>query len=185
MEGVGDDSLDLVVDDLDLLPRAVEVEAAVHALDAEVILLVDHQAHLLEPVDRHPAGPLRVGMLAADELTLDKKAAVDLLEVADIDVVELLPHRHRHDPFAEHAFGLGPVLLGRPAHEGELGEVAGQTNPAAHHDVGIGTGPPEPFPDRVGECVEPHAFSSPALAAGGIHASSIPRMASRASFADS
>ena len=185
VEGVGDDPLDLVIDNLDLLPRAVEVEAAVHALDAEVILLVDHQAHLFEPVDGDAPCALGIGMLAADQLPLDEEAPVDFLKVADVDVIELAPHRHRRDPFAEDALGVGAVLLRRPAHERKLGEVARQTHPAAHHDVGIGPRSPEPFPDRVGERVEPHAFSSPALAAGGVQASSIPRMASRASFADS
>ena len=93
MEGVGNDASDLVVDKVNLLPGRPQVEAAVHALDSEMVFLVDHQADLLEPVDRDAPRSLGLGMLPADELPLDEELPVDLLELSDVDVFEVLARR--------------------------------------------------------------------------------------------
>ena len=82
MEGVGHLLFDQVVDAVDLFPNAVQIEPALHHLDAEVVLLVDHQAELFGAVDGHGAGALAFGVLAADQVPLDEKLAVDLLQFA-------------------------------------------------------------------------------------------------------
>ncbi len=60
-----------------------------HALDAEMIFLVDHQADLLAAVDGHAAGALAFGMFAADQLPLDQKLPVDAFQLADVDILQL------------------------------------------------------------------------------------------------
>ena len=47
VEGVGDLLLDQVVELVDLLPRRGQVEAALHHLDPQMVLFVDHHAELL------------------------------------------------------------------------------------------------------------------------------------------
>ena len=88
-EGVGDAGFDQVVELVDLLPGGAEVEPALHDLDPQVILFVDHHADLLARVDGHAAGALGLGMLAADELPLDQELAVDRFQRADVDVDQL------------------------------------------------------------------------------------------------
>ena len=135
VEGVGDDSFDLVVHHLDLLPGPEQIEPAVHALDAQVVFLVDHQADLLHHIDRNAAGALRLGMLAADELPLHQKLAVDLLQVPHVDVLKRPAHGNCGDPVAEHLLHFQAILLRGAAHKRIVGHIAGQPHPAAHHDV--------------------------------------------------
>ncbi len=57
VEGVIDVFFQRVIDAIDLLPRAGQVQAAVHHLDPQMVLLVDHQAELLVGVDHHAPAP--------------------------------------------------------------------------------------------------------------------------------
>ena len=151
MEGVGNDLLDLLVHPLDLLPDALQVEAAVHALDPQVVLLVDHQADLLAAIDRHAPRALGLGELAADELPLDEELAVDFLQPADVDVLELPAHRRGGNPLVQEPLDVGPVLLGGSADERVVGHVAGQPDAAAHDDVRFRPGAAQPFAHGLGQ----------------------------------
>ena len=147
--GVGDAGFDQVVELVDLLPGRAEIEAALEDLDPQVVLFVDHHAHLLALVDDHGAGALGIGVLAADELALDQKLAVDGFERADVDVnhlagelallVQLLDAR------AEDFADLGAVGVGRTGDEREIGQIAGQANAAADDDIGLGARAAQPF----------------------------------------
>src|SRR5208337_583811 len=53
VEGVSDFFFNGVVDGVDLFPDAVQVEAALHDLDPQVVFLVDHEAEFLGLVDGH------------------------------------------------------------------------------------------------------------------------------------
>jgi hypothetical protein len=90
MECVGHDSFKGIVDFPNLLPHAGQVETAVHALDAEMILLIDHQTDLLTLVDGDSAGSFRLSMLSTDQLPLDEKLPINFIQFFDIDVVEPL-----------------------------------------------------------------------------------------------
>ena len=146
-----------------------------------MILLVDHEAHLLHAVDRHAAGALGVGMLPADQLPLHEKLAVDLLEMAHVDVFEPLAHGHGRDPLAEEPLDVGTILLGGTAHEGVMRDVAGEPHAAAHDDVRFRAGAAKPLADRLRQRFEFHSgfFSmSPDGGAAAIQRSSSARMAS-------
>ena len=145
VEGVGDLLLDQVVDAVDLLPDAVQVQPALHHLDAQVVLLVDHQAELLVAVDGHGAGALALGVLAADQVPLDEELAVDLLQLRQVDVEQVGLGGDGQDPLVQDLLDLGAVLGRGPADEGEVGQVAGQADAAADDDVGLGPGAPQPF----------------------------------------
>ena len=127
----------------------LQVQPAVHALDPQMVLLVDHQADLLLRIDQHAAGALAFGVLAADELPLDQELPVDAVQLADVDVVAA-----RRKPAAWQscsrsiALDLGAVVLAGPADEREIGQVAGQADAAAHDDVGLRPGAAQPFADR-------------------------------------
>ena len=147
--GVGDLLGEQRVDAVDLLPGGLQVEPAVHHLDAQMVLLVDHQADLLVAVDGHAAGALAFGMFAADQLPLDEELAVDALQLVDVDVLELARLLHLQHAVAEHVLDLGAVGLAGAADEGKLGQVAGQADAAADDDVALGAGAPQPFAARA------------------------------------
>src|SRR5580692_10644952 len=88
-ERVGDVFFDGVVEFVDGRPAFVEGQAAAEDLDAEVVLLVNHQADVLFISDADPTGAVRLGMFAADQLPLDEKLPVESLEAGDVDVAEL------------------------------------------------------------------------------------------------
>ena len=130
-----------VVELVDLLPGGAEVEAAFEHLDPQVILFVDHHAHLLALIDDDGAGAFGVGMLAADELPLDQELAIDGFQRADVDVDQLAGELallvQLFDAAAEDLADLGAVGVGRARDEREVGQVAGQANAAADDDVGL------------------------------------------------
>ena len=81
--------LDDVVDAVDLLPDAVQVQAALHDLDPQVVFLVDHEAELLGLVDGHGPAALALGVLAADQVPLDEELAIDAFQLVDGDVEQV------------------------------------------------------------------------------------------------
>ena len=76
-EGIGELLLEPVVEMVDGIPDLGEPEAREHELDAEVVLLVDHDRDVLQRADRHAAGAVAVGQLAGDDLALDQELAVE------------------------------------------------------------------------------------------------------------
>ena len=63
---------------VDLAARRLEIEPAVHHLDAQMVLFVDHHTELFVWVDRHGPGAFALGVLPADQLALDEELAVEL-----------------------------------------------------------------------------------------------------------
>jgi hypothetical protein len=90
VEGIGHLLFDEIVYTVDLLPDALEVEPAVHHLDAKVVLFVDHQAVPFVSIDGHGAGTGTFGVLAADEVPFDKELAVELGQRFHVDIEKLL-----------------------------------------------------------------------------------------------
>ena len=76
-EGIGDAFLELVVEAVGVLPGFVEGEAGADHLQAEVVLLVDHDADDFVGGEGDAARPLAVGQLAADELAFDEELAIE------------------------------------------------------------------------------------------------------------
>ncbi len=132
---------DQVIDAVDLLPGRVQVQTALHHLDPQMVFLIDHQAEFLTGVNGHRPSPFGLRVLPADQLAFHQELAVDILQHGDVDVAEVSPLVDLLDPFAQHAFDLGAILIGALADEGELGQVACQANAAADHNVRLGTGP--------------------------------------------
>ncbi len=125
---------------VDLFPGGLQVQSALHDLDPQVVFFVDHQAEFLVRIDGHRPSAFRLGMLPADQLTFHQELAIDVLERGHVDVAEVLPLVDLLDPFAQHPFDLGAVLVGALANERELGQIACQPNTAADHDIRLGTG---------------------------------------------
>ena len=59
-----------------------------------------------------PRAPSALGVLAADQLPLDQKLAVDALELVDVDVFQLARLLDLQDAVAQHGFDLGAVGSG-------------------------------------------------------------------------
>ena len=127
-----------VVDPINLLPSGLHVEPAVHALDAQMIFLVDHQTDLLVRIDDHAAGPLGFGMFPADKLPLDEKLPIDAVQIADVHIRQLAGRfANFQNAIAQNALDIGPILIAGAADERKFGQVAGQPNARAHHDIGL------------------------------------------------
>ena len=78
VEGVGQAGFEGVVEPVDDLPGVVEGQPAAQDLQAQVVLLVDHDADRLAGVEGDAAGAVQdVGQFAADELALDQELAVE------------------------------------------------------------------------------------------------------------
>src|SRR5688500_17221679 len=78
MERVPQISFQVIVESADLLPRGLQIEAAMHHLQAKVVLLVHHDAEGFARFDQGAARALGIGQLAADKLPLNKELAVDV-----------------------------------------------------------------------------------------------------------
>ena len=65
-----------IVDAVDLLPGFVERETAAHDLQAQMVLLVDHQADGFLRAEGDAARAVGGGQFAADELALDQKLTI-------------------------------------------------------------------------------------------------------------
>ena len=160
VEGVGHLLLDQVVDAVDLFPDAAQVQAALHHLDPQVVLLVDHQAELLAAVDGHGAGALALGVLAADQVPLDEKLTIDLFQPRQVDVQQLVLGDDLEDPFVQDLFDPQAVLRRGAADEGEIGQVARQADAAADDDVGLGARAPQPLAAVLRQVVQLHVLIS-------------------------
>ena len=88
VEGVIQALFQLVIEAIDLLPDFREREPGAHHLDAEVVLLVDHDRGDLVAADGDPARAFGVHQFPADELTLDEELAVEGVEVLDVDIAQ-------------------------------------------------------------------------------------------------
>ena len=81
---------DHVVNGVGLLPGCVEIEPAIHNLNAEVIFFVDHQAEFFFGMDRDRPSAVTVGVLTTNQLSFDKKLTIDLRQQFQIDVADIL-----------------------------------------------------------------------------------------------
>ena len=112
-----------VVQLVDLFPRGAEIEAAFENLDPQVVLFVDHHAHLLALIDDDGPGAFGIGVLAADELPLDQELPIDGFQCADIDVDQLAGELallvQLFDAAAEDLADFGPVGVGGAGDERE------------------------------------------------------------------
>ena len=191
MESVQDRRFELVIQGVDSLPRRLQIESAVHHLDAQMIFLVDHHAVLLTGVNRDGTRAVRVGNLTTDQLAFDQELAIDFRQRLDVDVTNLFPVFDRIHFGAHGAFDADPVFVAAAANEREIGKVTGETNSAADHDVRLGAGSAEPFARLMCQVAEVrvayHSWlvSLPALRESRLPLSSIRRNSSRISEARS
>ncbi len=78
-------------------------------------------------------------------------------EVVDVQIHQLFAVLFDLDDlFAQQVLDLFAVLWRGPTDEGKLGQISREANAAADHDVGLGTGAPEPFTAARGKVVEFH-----------------------------
>src|SRR5262245_11040661 len=108
-----------------------------------MVLLVDHYRDVLKRADGDAAWPFAAGELARDDLTLDQELPIERGEAVDVDVgkLELGVGERR----AEMSLDLRFLAPAGTVREWEIGEVSGQPDPRAHHDVTLGAGPPQPL----------------------------------------
>ena len=128
-EGVGEFLFEFGIDLIDEGEGAAEVEAGADALDAEVVLLIDHDGDGLFAVHHDAAAGGAGGVFATDEVAFDEDLLADLRQV-DVFVAEAILH------FGE-GFDDGPdigeevdalLFLGE-AGEGIVFEVPGEADP--------------------------------------------------------
>jgi hypothetical protein len=151
-----------VVHAVDLAPGLVEGHAAAHHLQAEVVLLVDHDADRLAGVEGDAAGAFEDGgQLPADELPLDEELAVERGHPGDGDVFGLVRVEFgAGDGVLDLGLDLGLLVVRGPPGERELGEVAGQAQPGGDDHVDVRAGPAEPLAQVRQQAVEVHPRAS-------------------------
>ena len=150
--------LELVVELVHDVPGVVQRQARVHHLDAQVVFLVDHDGDVLLRADGDAAGAVAAGELAGDELALDQELAVEC--VHGVDVEERQIEVAAIDGRLEVLLDLRLLTTAGPAGEREIGEVARQADPGAHHDVALGASAAKPFAGGAGQIVEVHISAS-------------------------
>ncbi len=148
MEGEGKPGSQIRVQPVHSCIRLPHREAAVQALEAEVVLLVDHGA---EPVlyqegraVAHPRHALQTGQFPAHQVTLVQDPAIGLVHPVQPEGCRLgqragLARRRRHQPQDPL-----PVGVAVAAAEGITGEVSGQPDPGRKHQVAVGSAGVEP-----------------------------------------
>ncbi len=159
-EGVIDAGLDAIVHLVDLTPCRPEREAGADDLDAEVVLLVDHDAQaFVGEGDGDAAGVLAAAVderaalaeLLGDEVTLDEHHPLE-----GRGVVDVAPDEAVGQSGAKHAVATGlerqqAIATGRSRAEGMAREVAGQPHAGGHDHVGAVSLGAEPFGHGVEE----------------------------------
>ena len=123
-------------------------------LDPQVIFFVDHHADLLARIDGHAAGPLALGVFAADELPLDEELAVDAFQLADVDVDQLAGELARLVQLSIRSrrmlLDLGAVAVGGAAMNGKSARLRARRMRLLDDDVRLRAGAPQPFAARLG-----------------------------------
>ncbi len=126
--GVCNAGFDEVIELVDLLPGGPKIETALEDLNPQVVLFVNHHAHLLALIDEHRPSAFGVGMLAADELPFDQELTIDGFQRADIDVDQLAGEFAKFmqlfDSAAKDFSDFGAVGIGRPRDEWKIGQIA-------------------------------------------------------------
>jgi hypothetical protein len=84
----------------------------------------------------------------------DEELAIDFAERVDVDVADLGQRLEFIEPCPDLAFDAQPILIGTASDEGEIGEVAGQSDPAADHDIRFGARTAQPFAASPGKLVK-------------------------------
>lgn len=155
-EGVGELALKNIVEFVHPFPCRLQVEAAVHHLQAQVVLFVDHDAEAFFGVEDHRPSSLRFAQLMADQLPLHQELPIEVSEFGDIDVLGFGAEGERIDRLANGGRDGGTVLRRALADEGEVREIPGQPDSATHDDIGLGTIAPHPFPGLLGKFFKLH-----------------------------
>ena len=137
------------IDFVDLCPDAAQIESAVHALDAQMIFFVHHQADLLGGVDHDAPRTAAIGQFAADQLALDQELSIDGIRVADIEILHRAGTGQLLDRAAQELFDFDSVVVAGLVHERKLGEIPCQPNPAAHDNIGLRSARPQPFAKSI------------------------------------
>ena len=84
-------------------------------------------------------------MLAADQLPLDEELAVDAGQSATLTYNRSVVSADAPAPLVQRFLDLHAVLGRGPADEGEIGQVPGQADAAADHDVRLRACAAEPL----------------------------------------
>ena len=139
VKGDVDLRLDHVVDVRGARKRRVEVEPRRHALDAQVVLFVDHDARRAVRRDEGDAVLRILDEVAADELLLDEDIALQRRDALEVEEVKGLPEIRRDA--RQELLGLqanrGELVEVRAVRERDFLEIAREADAAREHDVAV------------------------------------------------
>jgi hypothetical protein len=110
-----------------------------------MIFFIDHQTVLLTRVDGHGPSAVGFGQLTADELPFDEELTIDGFHGRHVQKQQAGKLVARPKFFAHRPVHGNSVKIGAAAHEWKIRKIAGQPDPAADHDVRLGSGTPEPL----------------------------------------
>lgn len=159
MEDVVELLLEPVVDAVDLGPDFVKLKAAAEDLNPQVILLIDHDGDGFILAQGDAAAAARVGVLSADEVSLNQHLLIDLVGLGDLDVIPFAAGRHRVHVTTNERGNLALLLVPGLSQEGVSGDVPRQPNSGADHDVRHRSAAAEPFAGMTCQIVDDHDSS--------------------------
>lgn len=139
VKGDVDLRLDHVVDMRSARKRRVEVEPRRHALDAQVVLLVDHDARRAVRGDEDDAVLRILDEVAADKLLLDEDIALQRRDALEVEEVKVLPEvgRDARQELLGLEAHLGELVEVRAVRERDLTEIACEADAARKHDIAL------------------------------------------------
>ena len=137
VKGIGQQAFQLRVHAVHHLKGAGEVQSGADALNAKVILLIDHDGNALLAVHDHSAARGASRMLAADEMALHQNLFADL---AKVRVVLAVAVSHFGQLFHHRACALqqlDALAFLAEAWKRVAPEIASKTHPRGHDHVGV------------------------------------------------
>jgi hypothetical protein len=165
LEGVLERLLELLVGPLGQCPRLGQLEARAQRLEAEVVLLVDHDRQALA-LGQHEGPRARpVGQLVRDEVALDQELAVDRRQLVHAQEPAAGERRRALGGALDRAQHGDQLLVARPVAERHAAQVPGQPHPRRDDEVRPRSAAVEPRSRRPGQVLEIHHASPPPAAA--------------------
>jgi hypothetical protein len=150
-----DPSTKLAVNPVERSERGAKLEAGLQRLEADVILLVDHDAQSVRQIHRRPRAQrmlrLEPRQLLAHEVPLEQQRPVAGPQLVDADEEAIVQPRQYLQGFAELDEHAEPLAVARTAGEGVAVHVPRESHARREHDVRMRPGGIQPPDSAVGK----------------------------------
>lgn len=154
--GVGKFAFQLIVQPVDAFPSRVEIQPALHDLEAQVIFFVHHNTESLVGIEDHGPRALGFAELMADQLSFHQELAIEIPKFGDVDVLGVGGKRKGIKCTVDGRGDIGSIFGRALSNEWEISQVASEPNATANHDVRLGPVTSHPFATLLCQVFEFH-----------------------------